>query len=134
MREVLLTLHILFAAIVIGVLFAESLGMVMVRRLAEEAHREGARRLQQRIHRGIYYPALGVALVTGFLLGWRQGMLADGWLAWKVLLVVLLAGLGLMAGQALSQREFAKPAAIVVHIGILFLSAAIVALAALKPF
>lgn len=134
MTAALLTLHVLFASIVIGVLFAESLGMVMVRRLPDEAHREGARRLQQRIHRGIYYPALIIAIVTGFLLGWSEGVLGAGWLAWKLVLVVLLAGLGLIAGQALSQPQVAKPAALVVHVVILLLSGGIVWLAALKPF
>jgi uncharacterized membrane protein len=137
MDGTLLTLHILFAAITIGVLFVESLAMVMVLRLPEENHREGARRLQLRIHRGIYYPALVIAIGTGFLLGWREGALAEGWLAWmawKLVLVVLLAGLGLIAGQALQQRSFAKPAALLVHLGVLALSAGIVALAALKPF
>ena len=134
MTGLLMTLHVLFAAITIGVLFVESLGMVMALRLAEEDHREGARRLHQRMHRAIYYPALLLTLATGFPLAWLQGVLSAGWLAWKLVLVVLLIGLGLMAGQALRGRVTAKPAALAVHIGIFLLSAGIIALAALKPF
>ena len=134
MNGFLLTLHVLFAAITIGVLFVESLGMVMALRISEEAHRDGARLLHQRVHRGIYYPSLAVALISGFLLAWNEGVLTAGWLAWKLVLVVLLAGLGLMAGQALKRRLTAKPAALAVHILILAVSAGIVALAELKPF
>jgi uncharacterized membrane protein SirB2 len=133
MLGLLLTVHVLFAAITIGVLFVESLGMVLALRLAEEAHREGARLLHLRLHRAVYYPVLTVAIVSGFLLAWQQGVLSAGWLAWKLVLVVLLIGLGMMGGQALRRRSLVRPAALAVHILILLIAAGIVALAALKP-
>jgi uncharacterized membrane protein len=133
MNASLVVLHVLFAAIVVGALVVESLAMVMVRRLTRDEHREGARLIMGRLHRGAYYPALLIALLTGFALAWREGVLAAGWLAWKLVLVVLLVGLGLIGGQALRKGTLARPAALVVHILIVLVAAAIVYLASLKP-
>jgi uncharacterized membrane protein len=134
MTAFLLVLHVLFAAITIGALFAETLAMVMAHRLTSEPFREAAWRLLQRMHRGVAYPAAGVAVVSGFALAGAQGVLGEGWVAWKLVLVVLLVGLVLWARGALRQGLPPKPVALLLHIGTFALSAPIVAFAALKPF
>jgi len=134
MSALLVTLHVLFAAIVIGALFVESLGMVVQRRLEREEHRDGARLIFARLHRAAYYPALIVALVTGFIVAWQRDLLTAGWLAWKLVLVVLLVGLGMIGGRALRKGALPRPASLIVHILIVFIAAGIVYLAKIKPF
>jgi uncharacterized membrane protein len=134
MLAFLVTIHVLFAAIVIGSLFIESLAMVVQRRLPRDEHREGARLLMGRLHRGGYYPSLLIALVTGAVLAWYQDLLSAGWLAWKLVLVVLLVGLGMVGGQALRKAALPRPASLIVHILILLIAAGIVFLAKVKPF
>jgi uncharacterized membrane protein len=134
MIALLVTIHVLFAAIVIGALFIESLAMVVQRRLPHEEHREGARLLMARLHRGGYYPSLLIALITGAVLAWHQDVLSSGWLAWKLVLVVLLIGLGMIGGQALRKAALPRPASLIVHILIVFIAGGIVYLAYVKPF
>ena len=134
MMSFLLPLHVTAAALVIGSLFVQSLMVVMALRLKLPEHREGVRILQRRLHVFIYYPILLVALVTGLWMALLTGAFGEGrWLHWKLVWIVVLAGLGFMTGRNLRQREVAKPVAMVVHIVIFLVSMAIVYLAALKP-
>ena len=135
MRDFLLTLHIAAAALTAGALFLQSLAVVMALRLAKPEWREGARILQQRLHRFIYYPILVVTLLGGLWLALATGAFGEGkWLHWKLVLVVLLVGLGLLVGKELRGGKVIKPVAMVVHIVIFLVILAIVYLAAVKPF
>jgi uncharacterized membrane protein len=135
MRDLVLTLHVTGAAIVVGVLFLQSLLVVMALRLRGESQREGVRRVQARVQAGVYYPLLAFALLTGAWIAWLDDALAHGrWLHWKLLAVVLLVGLGLLTGQALRSERPSRPLALAVHVAIVLVSALIVFLAAVQPF
>jgi uncharacterized membrane protein len=135
MLALLTTLHVTAAAIVVGVLFLQSLALLMALRLAGEAQRTGVRLLQTRIHRYVYYPMLALAVLAGFANAWANDAFSQGrWLHWKLVLVVLLAGLGLLTGRNLRAQRVARLLGMLVHVLIFFVSAAIVFLAVLKPF
>jgi uncharacterized membrane protein len=131
----LLALHVTATALVVGALFLQSLMVVMALRLKVPEHREGVRIVQQRVHLFIYYPILAVALLTGAALVWAGGGFGEGrWLYWKLVLVVLLIGLGLLTGGELRAARVVKGPAMAVHIAIFLLSGWIIYLAAIKPF
>ena len=135
MNAILLTLHVTVAAIVVGVLFLQSLAVVMALRLKSEVQREGVRILHGRLHRFIYYPMLAVAVLSGFWYAFATDAFAQGrWLHWKLVFVVLLAGLGLLTGQGVRSRRPLRPLAIGVHVLIFGVSACIFYLAVLKPY
>jgi len=48
--------------------------------------------MERRLLRAIMNPAMIVVWVTGPLLAWQAGMVRDGWLMAKLILVVLLTG------------------------------------------
>ena len=127
MHAYLVALHVTAAALVIGALFLQSLAVVMALRLKSEAHREGNRILQRRIHLFIYYPILVVSLGSGLWLALRTEAFDQGrWLHWKLVGVVLLVGLGLLTGRAITAKRVFKPVAMLVHIGIFLVSVWIV--------
>ena len=135
MQTALLILHVTLAATVVGVLFAQSLLVVMALRLRGEGQRQGVRIVQRRLHGFVYYPLLAVTLLSGAWLAWAGDAFAQGsWLRWKLVAVVLLIGLGLLTGQALHTERPARGLALAVHVAILALSAAVLGLAVLKPF
>lgn len=135
MYHYLLALHVTAVALVIGALFLNSLVVVMALRLKIPQHAEGVRIMQQRVHLFIYYPILVVAVGSGFWLAALGGVFGEGrWLHWKLVLVVLLAGLGLLTGHELRARRVRKGPAMAVHIVIFLLSGWIVYLATAKPF
>lgn len=138
MNTALLILHLTLAATIVGVLFAQSLLVVMALRLRGEGQRQGVRIVQRRLHGFVYYPLLAVTLLSGAWLAYAGDAFAHGsWLRWKLVAVVLLIGLGLLTGQALRTEEPRRPAralALAVHVAILAVSAAVLALAVLKPF
>ena len=106
MEAFLVTVHVTAGAIVVGVLFVQSLAVVMAMRLPGEAQREGVRTLQGRIHAFIYYPILAVAVAVGFWLAFAGDVFAQGrWLHWKLVFVVLLVGLG----QDIGRQEATPP-------------------------
>lgn len=135
MHAFMVTLHVTAAAIVVGVLFLQSLAVVMALRLPTEAQREGVRALQTRVHAFIYYPILGVVLLSGLWNAVAEGAFSQGrWLHWKLLAVVVLIGLGLLTGRGIRSEHPVRPVQMAVHIGVFFVSAAIIYLAVLKPF
>ena len=120
-------LHVTAASLVIGTLFLQSLTVVMALRLKTEEQREGNRLLQRRIHAFIYYPILGVALLSGLGLALSGDAFGQGkWLHWKLVGVVVLIGLGLLTGRGIAARRVIKPVAMGVHIAIFLVSAWIV--------
>lgn len=131
----LVTVHVTAAAIVIGVLFMQSLAVVMALRLPAEAQREGVRTLQRRVHAFVYYPILGVTLLAGLWVAMLEGAFTQGkWLHWKLLLVLVLIGLGFLTGGTLRNETPGKPRAMAVHVLIFLVSLLIVYLAVFKPF
>ena len=83
MNAILLTLHVTTAAMVVGVLFLQSLAVVMALRLKSEVQQEGVRILHGRVHRFIYYPMLAVAVLSGFWYAFATDAFAQGrWLHW----------------------------------------------------
>ena len=70
--------------------------------------------MEQRLLRYIMNPAMIVVWVTGPLLAWQMGMLADRWLLAKFALVVLLTGyhhaLGALAQGLRRRPQRARPA------------------------
>ena len=133
MYPYVLSLHITSAALVMGSLFMQSLMVVMVLRLKNPEHVAGTRIIQRRLHWFIYYPILGVALLSGLWVAWATDVLTQKWLHWKLVLVVLLIGLGFLTGHALRKQTVPKPLAMVVHIAIFLVALCLVYLAALKP-
>ncbi len=134
MYEYLLTLHVTAMALVLGSLFLQSLAVVMALRLKAPEHREGVRELQRRIHAFIYYPILGVALLSGLWLAVDGDAFNQGkWLHWKLVLVVLVIGLGLLVGWELRAKRILKPLAMAIHILIFLLALGVVYLATVRP-
>lgn len=134
MYEYILTLHVTAMSLVVGTLFLQSLAVVMALRLKAAEHREGVRELQRRIHAFIYYPILGVALLSGLWLAIDGDAFSQGkWLQWKLVLVILLIGLGLLVGWELRGKRVIKPLAMVIHILIFLLALGIVYLATVRP-
>jgi len=135
MYEYLLTLHVTGMALVVGALFLQSLGIVMALRLKGAGHQDGVRELQRRIHAFIYYPILAVTLITGVWLAVDGDVFSQGkWLQWKLVLVIVLIGLGFLVGWELRSKRILKPVAMVIHIVIFLVAAGIVYLAAVRPF
>ncbi len=139
MYNYLLALHVTATSLVVGTLFLQSLLVVMALRLKVAQQREGVRIMQLRLHLFIYYPILAVALGSGFWMASLGEVFGQGrWLHWKLVLVMLLIGLGLLTGGHLrgrsAGRDAAKGRAMAVHIVIFVLSAWIVYLATVKPF
>jgi uncharacterized membrane protein len=130
----LLALHVTATALVVGTLFLQSLVVVMALRLPNPTHREGVRLMQRRVHLYIYYPILAAAVLTGLWLAWLVEAFEDGhWLYWKLVLVVVLVGLGLLTGGELRRERVAKGPALAVHIVIFVVSTWIIFLATAKP-
>jgi uncharacterized membrane protein len=135
MLKYLVALHVTAVCLVVGVLFVQSLAVVMAMRLKTDAQREGQRILQQRFHWFIYYPILAVALGTGFWLASAMDAFAQGkWLAWKLVGVMMLIGLGFLTGWEIRTGRVPKPVAMLVHIAIFLVSLWIVYLATARPF
>jgi len=135
MASYLLALHVTATSLVVGSLFLQSLMVVMALRLPNEQQREGTRTLMGRVHLFIYYPILGVAVLSGLWLAMSTGAFESGrWLHWKLLLVVLLAGLGFLTGGRIRAQQVAKGPAMVIHILIFLVSILIIYLATARPF
>ena len=134
MEDIVLALHISAIALVVGTLFLESLMVVMALRLPNEQQQAGTGTLLTRVHTFIYYPILGVAVLSGLWLAHSTGAFGSGkWLHWKLVLVVLLAGLGMLVGREIRQGKVSKGPAMAVHIVIFLMSIAIIYLATAKP-
>jgi len=135
MNPYLLALHVTAVSLVAGTLFLQSLMVVMALRLPNEHQKDGVRTLMGRVHSFIYYPILAVAILTGAWMAFASGAQGQGgWLHWKLVLVVLLVGLGILTGQKIKADRIAKGPAMMVHIAIFLLSMTIFFLAVNKPF
>ncbi|HUJ76510.1 MAG TPA: hypothetical protein VL359_16735 [bacterium] len=135
MLPYILALHGAAIALVVGILFVQSLAVVMALRLQVPEQREGVRILQGRVHVFVYYPILAVALASGLWLALRTDAFSQGqWLRWKLVLVVVLIGLGFLTGWAIRAQRVLRPLALLIHILIFIVAMIIIYLATTKPF
>ena len=135
MKNFFLTLHIISMCLVIGTLFLQSLSVVFRLRLKSAEEAKGLEKTQSRIHKFIYYPILGVTLISGVVLAVKTGAFSDGkGLHWKIGLLTLLIALGGQNGKQIKQAVLPKKYAMMVHIAIFIVGAFMIYLATIKPF
>lgn len=120
--------------LVIGTLFLQSLSVVFRLRLKSAEEAEGLRKTQNRIHKFIYYPILGVTLISGTVLAVKTGVFAESkWIYWKLGLLVILIVLGIQNGKQIKEDILPKKYAMMVHIAIFIVGACMIYLATIKP-
>ena len=132
-----LTIHVVAVMLVIGTLFVQSLTVVFRLRLSDQAQIEGVQWIQRRVHQLIYYPILVIAVSSGAYLAMLQERITtpgNGWLHAKVTLLLILIVLGFLNGRQISNGNLRKPQALLVHIGVFFVSVGMIFLAQVKPF
>ena len=135
MKNFFLTLHMISMCLVIGTLFLQSLTVVFRLRLKDENEILGLKKTQARIHKFIYYPILGVTLISGIFLAVNTGVFAEAnWIKVKMVLLIILVSLGVMNGIQISQDVLPKKYAMMVHIPIFIVGAGMIYLATIKPF
>ena len=121
--------------LVIGTLFLQSLTVVFRLKLKNPAEILGLKKTQTRIHKFIYYPILGVTLISGIFLAINTGVFHEAnWIKVKMVLLIILIGLGIMNGKQISQDVLPKKYAMMVHIPIFIVGAGMIYLATIKPF
>ena len=132
-----LTLRVIAVMLVIGTLFVQSLLVVFRLRLSNQVQIEGIQFVQRCVHRLIYYPVLAVAVASGAYLAVIQERISspgNSWLHTKITLLLILIILGFVNRRQIMNIDLRKPQALSVHIGIFFVSAAMIILAQAKPF
>jgi protoporphyrinogen IX oxidase len=121
--------------LVIGTLFLQSLTVVFRLKLKNDTEILGLKKTQARIHKFIYYPILGVTVLSGVYLAVTTGVFAEAsWIKVKMILLILLIGLGVMNGKQITQEILPKKYAMMVHIPIFIVGAGMIYLATIKPF
>ena len=121
--------------LVIGTLFLQSLTVVFRLRLKTAEQVAGIRNVQNRIHKFIYYPILGVALITGVVLAVKTSVFAEShWIYPKLILLLVLVTLGVMNGKQIKKDLLPKKYAMMVHIAIFIIGSWMIYLATIKPF
>lgn len=121
--------------LVVGTLFLQSLIVVLRLRLKSGEQVEGVRKVQNRIHKFIYYPILGVTILSGIVLAVKTNVFGEAnWIYVKLVLLLALIGLGVMNGKQIKKDLLPKKYAMMVHIPIFIISAAMIYLATIKPF
>ena len=121
--------------LVIGTLFLQSLTVVFRLRLKSTEEATGLEKTQSRIHKFIYYPILGVTLISGIVLAVKTGAFTEGkWLHFKLALLVILIVLGVQNGKQIKEAALPKKYAMMVHIAIFIVGAWMIYLATIKPF
>ena len=134
MKNFFLTLHMISMCLVIGTLFLQSLSVVFRLRLKSAEEVEGLRKTQNRIHKFIYYPILGVTLISGTVLAIRTGVFSESqWIYWKLGLLAVLILLGIQNGKQIKENSLPKKYAMIVHIAIFIIGASMIYLATIKP-
>lgn len=135
MKNFFLTLHMISMSLVIGTLFLQSLTVVFRLRLKNDTEVLGLKKTQARIHKFIYYPILGVTLISGIFLAINTGAFHEAsWIKVKMVLLLVLIALGVMNGKQISQDVLPKKYAMMVHIPIFIVGAGMIYLATIKPF
>ena len=120
---------------VIGTLFLQSLSVVFRLRLKSPEEAKGLEKTQSRIHKFIYYPILGVTVISGIVLAIKTEVFAKGtWIHWKLGLLIILIALGIQNGKQIKKVILPKKYAMMVHIAIFIVGACMIYLATIKPF
>ena len=135
MKNFFLTLHMISMCLVIGTLFLQSLTVVFRLRLKSAEEAMGLEKTQTRIHKFIYYPILGVTLISGVVLAIKTGAFSEGkWIHVKLVLLIVLIALGVQNGRQIKEAVLPKKYAMMVHIAIFVAGAYMIYLATIKPF
>ncbi len=135
MKNFFLTLHMISMCLVIGTLFLQSLTVVFRLRLKEAAEIQGLKKTQARIHKFIYYPILGVTLLSGIYLATVTGVFQKmDWIKVKMILLIVLIALGVQNGRQIARDSLPKKYAMMVHIAIFIVGAVMIYLATIQPF
>ena len=137
MKSFILTLHIISMCLVVGTLFLQSLIVVFRLRLKKQEEVAGVKNVQKRIHKFIYYPILGVTIISGMILTSSTGVFSqdqNNWISLKLLLLVILVVFGILNGKQVQAEILPKKYAMMVHIPIFLIGAGIIYLATIKPF
>lgn len=135
MKNFFLTLHMISMCLVVGTLFVQSLSVVFRLRLKTSPEIAGIRNIQTRIHKFIYYPILGVTIVSGSVLAVKTGVFDQAkWIYLKLVFLALLITLGELNGVQIKKDILPKKYAMMVHIGIFIIGAGMIYLATIKPF
>jgi uncharacterized membrane protein len=121
--------------LVIGTLFLQSLTVVFRLRLKSAEEVMGLEKTQTRIHKFIYYPILGVTLISGIVLAIKTGAFSEGkWIHVKLVLLIVLIALGIQNGRQIKEAVLPKKYAMMVHIAIFIVGSYMIYLATIKPF
>ena len=137
MKNFILTLHIISMCLVVGTLFLQSLIVVFRLRLKKHEEVAGVKNVQKRIHKFIYYPILGVTIISGMILTSSTGVFSqdqNNWISFKLLLLIILVVFGILNGKQIQAEILPKKYAMMVHIPIFLIGAGIIYLATIKPF
>lgn len=135
MKNFFLTLHMISMCLVVGTLFLQSLTVVFRLRLKSKEHVEGVRNVQNRIHKFIYYPILGVTILSGIVLAVKTNVFGEAnWIYAKLILLMALIAMGVMNGKQIKKDVLPKKYAMMVHIAIFIIGALMIYLATIKPF
>ena len=137
MKNFFLTLHILSMCLVVGTLFLQSLIVVFRLRLKKQEELAGVKNIQKRIHKFIYYPILGVTIISGVILASNTGVFSqdqNNWISLKLGLLIVLIIFGILNGKQIQTDVLPKKYAMMVHIPIFLIGAGMIYLATIKPF
>ena len=137
MKNFFLTLHILLMCLVVGTLFLQSLIVVFRLRLKNQEEITGVKNIQKRIHKFIYYPILGVTIISGVILTSNTGVFSqdqNNWISLKLGLLIVLIIFGILNGKQIQTDVLPKKYAMMVHIPIFLIGAGMIYLATIKPF
>ena len=137
MKNFFLTLHILSMCLVVGTLFLQSLIVVFRLRLKKQEEITGVKNIQKRIHKFIYYPILGVTIISGVILANNTGVFSqdqNNWISLKLGLLIILIIFGILNGKQIQTDVLPKKYAMMVHIPIFLIGAGMIYLATIKPF
>ena len=109
--------------------------MVFRLRLKSPEEAKGLEKTQSRIHKFIYYPILGVTIISGIVLAVKTEAFSEGkWIHWKLALLIVLIALGIQNGKQIKEAILPKKYAMMVHIAIFIVGACMIYLATIKPF
>ena len=137
MQTFFLTLHIISMCLVVGTLFLQSLIVVFRLRLKKQEEVDGVKNIQKRIHKFIYYPILGVTIISGIVLANKLDIFSQdktNWIFLKLGLLIILIILGILNGKQIQTNVLPKKYAMMVHIPIFLIGAGMIYLASIKPF
>ena len=135
MKNFFITLHSISMCLVVGTLFLQSLTVVFRLRLKKREEIDGAKNIQKRIHKFIYYPILAVTIISGMVLAVKTNVFAEAnWIFLKLGLLLILIILGILNGKQIQTDVLPKKYAMMVHIAIFIVGTFMIYLATIKPF